>query len=861
MLRNALIHRQLRAGQLPLIRGNERNTEMLLSEELKGTSSPSHHLLANRALIRARLKHLALVMEDVRELKSLQIQPSPIGYIAMAAALLGQGDREGALHTFDFAFHDCELQDIRLLLLLKSILVFESGNQEEAIARVEHLATRASNDSDDDAIHLYTQARPWSYVFGWSFKGLDIAAQQRICEILYAEQRTAEAVETFLSVARTSEEEIQGNHAIVDWIADFTKKCATTLERVGDEAFRSVNYDDAITQCSAALSLGSPSPTGLLIKRSRARAAKGLWEDALRDANKAVKAEPTYPWGHEAEHMALHGAKRPTTLQLSVCTFCTSLTSTNDDFTVLRKNYFSPPEIIATIDPIIRETLKSSPLVLIDVTTGWLCDGPERKRIFEAGLFFKDLVSSMTRELDNERILQVVTRFFGYVVFSHVWQGNEPLFPEVNAAQSIWNLPETPLNEKLGNFCKEVHGLGYNWAWSDTCCIDKTTSSILNQSLTSMHKWYADSAATLVFLAGLAHPPELGDRDEHGLCKNFSHPKSSFSMIPKWKPYLGDTGANQKESPEIMQELADAIQIHRGTFVTFSPDDLAVREKLRLASTRNATVEEDVAYSLISIFKSDIRPLYGEGADALGHLLEEIVARSGEVDVLAWSGKPSSYNSSKLLTILHRLKGKKWKLASQSYWGKLTQQEALSIYRHVGALPPARFATRRLHLPCIVFPVRRPGIQEIRRGNGKLYRARVSGLGNVEFTTADDLPLQEPQKFVFVHPWIRHIRGPSSGIAWGDGSDSDTDSDSGSSHNAGLGAVAPLHVAPMPKVGSYARALQMIARLGQPFNALLLVQQPNGEYKRVAAENEIIVSGLGTDITSNNIRAKVLEIL
>lgn len=65
-----------------------------------------------------------------------------------------------------------------------------------------------------------------------------------------------------------------------------------------------------------------------------------------------------------------------------------------------------------------------------------------------------------------------------------------------------------------------------------------------------------------------------------------------------------------------------------------------------------------------------------------------------------------------------------------------------------------------------------------------------------------------------------------------------------------------------PRLDEYTRALQMIARLGQPFSALLLVQQPNGEYKRVATENEIVVSGLGTDIMkSKTIQAKVLEIL
>ncbi|KAF8424987.1 hypothetical protein L210DRAFT_3332116, partial [Boletus edulis BED1] len=108
-----------------------------------------------------------------------------------------------------------------------------------------------------------------------------------------------------------------------------------------------------------------------------------------------------------------------------------------------------------------------------------------------------------------------------------------------------------------------------------------------------------------------------------------------------WKPYLGDIRSNHKDSPEIIQELADAIGIARKTIIAFNPDDLSVREKLRLASKRNATVDEDIAYSLIGIFKSDIQPRYGEGDAALGHLLEEIVSSSGEVTVLAWTGKSS----------------------------------------------------------------------------------------------------------------------------------------------------------------------------------------------------------------------------
>ncbi|KAF8416534.1 hypothetical protein L210DRAFT_2534716 [Boletus edulis BED1] len=39
----------------------------------------------------------------------------------------------------------------------------------------------------------------------------------------------------------------------------------------------------------------------------------------------------------------------------------------------------------------------------------------------------------------------------------------------------------------------------------------------------------------------------------------------------------------------------------------------------------------------------------------------------------------------------------------------------------------------------------------------------------------------------------------------------------------------------------YTRALRLVVRLQQPFHALLLQQQPNGEFRRVAAEHEIVI--------------------
>ncbi|KAI6022103.1 hypothetical protein EDC04DRAFT_3092806 [Pisolithus marmoratus] len=846
------------------------------------------------------MKDVALAVDDAKE--SLQVQPSPIGHIAMAVALLGQSDRGGALCTFDLAFHDCQLHDIRFLLLLKSILVFESGDHNEAVKRITHLVTRANDDNDDEATYLYTQVlgtmymkqeqygdaissierakklapkdkqclslKTISLIFGWSFNELDIETQQHLCESLYTAGRTVEAVKILLNIIRTSEDEIRGSKETVDWIEDFRKKCATTLEQVGDEAFRSVKYEDATISYSAALSLNPPSPAGLLIKRSKARAEKGLWEDALQDANEAVNVDRSYPWGYEAKHAALHGAKR---YDEAIDAFESMLhaieqsadpairLSANDGLTELRNNYISRAEVTAVIDPIVDRILECRPLVVINIATGCLCERPEWIRIFKDGQTFKELVSSMTRELKHERIRQVVEGFFGYVMFSHAWDGHEPSYQDLKKAESVWKLPHKPLNRKLRNFCQEVRRLGHNWAWSDTCCIDKDTSSILNQSLTSMYTWYAYSAATLVFLADVAHPSKLGDlRRSHWMTRAWTlqellAPKVIFFYDSKWKQYLGDTGSNHKESPAVMQELADAIKIPRETIITFSPDDLGAREKLRLASTRTAKVREDIAYALIGIFKSDIRPHYGEGDDALGHLLEEIVTRSGDVSVLAWSGKSSSYNSClpDSISVYSQtpynplpLEGKEMEACITELRHKSSKVER--IFTKISCLAPASFAARRLHLPCISFPVKALNIHKQPGSNEKSYSARVSGLGIVEFTSTDDLLLHESQKFVFAHPWIRHIRALSSEVVCENDSELDTDSDLGSGR---------------PRVGENTRALHMIARLGQPFNALLLAQQSNGDYKRVAAESEIVVPGFGAKITSRNIGVKVLEIL
>ena len=538
----------------------------------------------------------------------------------------------------------------------------------------------------------------------------------------------------------------------------------------------------------------------------------------------------------------------------------------------LGKKYISPPQSVVIIDDAIRGVLNISPLVLIDVKSGHLCDGPKRIRIFKSEPEFRELLASIIEQSDSDRVQPAVEKYFQYVTLSHVWEGEEPSFQDVNKAGSIRNLDESfPLNQKLRKFCEVVHTEGYRWAWSDTCCIDKTISTVLNQSLKMMYKWYESSAATFVFLVDVASPSVLGDllksiwMTRAWTSQELLAPEVIRFYTRDWKPYLGDNRANHKESPEIMQELADAIGVARETIISFNPDDLGVREKLRLASSRKATVAEDIAYSLIGIFKSDIRPEYGEGYAALGHLLEETVARSGDVTVLDWTGKSSPYNSClpTTLTAYSRAPGTSFAIDSaemdtrvEALRNLLSQTDATRTYNRITALPPARFANRRLHLPCIIFTVTKLEILDFEGDYEYQYRARVLGIGSVEFQTSDRLSLKQPRRLVLVHPWIRDLRDPLNHSTWGSTvdvheSESDQVNDEGTPHVVSLASM-----------DTYTCALRLIVRLHQPFHPLLLQQQPNGEFKRVATEYEIVAPGLSHQIElTRDVRTEVVEIL
>jgi hypothetical protein len=307
--------------------------------------------------------------------------------------------------------------------------------------------------------------------------------------------------------------------------------------------------------------------------------------------------------------------------------------------------------------------------------------------------------------------------------------------------------------------------------------------------------------------------------------------------------------------------------------MNFRPGMRGAREKLRWASTRITTLEEDIAYSLFGVFNVRLRVDYGEKIqNALGRLLQEIVAQSGDITALDWVGKSSGFNSCLPAEITSyeappckppSLSEDKIQSSISLLRGVVTLELASKLYQTLDCLSAPRFAYRRLHLPCIVFPV-----TEVRRIIGRdqdtytyAYDLKTDGLRDLQITTADKLiqfsPARPPlawQTILLVRPWSRDLLELH-----------DPAEDMQSVEDCFMPG-SPLHDLPAAQnesvhSDSYSRALRLIVLLGQPFGAFLVARQRNGEFKRIASDHDIIARIKDMTSVDNMMDIRTLEIL
>ena len=501
---------------------------------------------------------------------------------------------------------------------------------------------------------------------------------------------------------------------------------------------------------------------------------------------------------------------------------------------------------------------------------------------FKTSAEYKELLASTIKHADTkmDHIQHVVATFFRCVMLSHRWESKEPLLRDIQG-KDLYGLNSDGSNAKLRSFCATARDAGYRWAWVDTCCIDQSNNVEVQESVNSMFIWYRHSALTIVYLSDVPPSSESGAlaksiwNTRGWTVQEFLAPRVALFYQKDWTLYLNDHSPNHKKSVTIMQELGNATGIDARALLAFRPGMRDAREKLKWASTRVTTLQEDMAYSLFGIFGIHLHVIYGEKKqNALGRLLQEIVAQSGDITALDWVGRPSEFNSCLPADITPykappcispSLSEYEIQMSISSLQNEGFGESASTLYSLLDNLTAPRFANRRLHLPCLVFT-----ITEVAQRHGQdldmcsAYEVKADGLQDLQIITEDRLVQFSPARpsrrtFLLVRPWNR------DDLELPDFAD-DTES---LEDGPPLGSLADDSLGESPgevgRVNSdpYSRALRLIVRLGQPFGALLVAQERGNEYKRIASDRNIIaqVKDIAAlrDMTARDVRT--LEIL
>jgi hypothetical protein len=253
-----------------------------------------------------------------------------------------------------------------------------------------------------------------------------------------------------------------------------------------------------------------------------------------------------------------------------------------------------------------------------------------------------------------------------YTILSHTWGSAEEeisfrdLRKDRGAAQ--WRAGYN----KVKNCCSKAAQDGYQYAWIDTCCIDKRSSAELSEAINSMFKWYQNAQVCYVYLVdvpsfGSDLSSEVND-DKFSKSRWFTREWTLQELIaPRCIQFfrqdwtlIGTKGLHTESAQDALEnspsndpfllKLAKITGIREEVL----QDPLAIRrtsvaQRMFWAAQRQTTREEDIAYALMGLFGVHMPILYGEGQkNAFKRLQLEIIKSSPDQSIFAWRANRES---------------------------------------------------------------------------------------------------------------------------------------------------------------------------------------------------------------------------
>jgi hypothetical protein len=240
--------------------------------------------------------------------------------------------------------------------------------------------------------------------------------------------------------------------------------------------------------------------------------------------------------------------------------------------------------------------------------------------------------------------------FFGryipdYVILSHTWEKEEISFADFTRDQAA---AKTKLGfRKIDLTCHQALKDGWQYAWVDTCCIDKSSSAELSEAIKSMFSWYEFSKICYVYLSDVR---QAEGTTEFSSSRWFKRGWTLQELLAPERVEFFDQDweklGTKKEHAKLISEIAGIDESILARSKRMSPystggydvdiGSFCVAKRMSWASRRETTRVEDTAYALLGIFNINMPLLYGEGKRAFIRLQEEVMRKHGDNSILAW---------------------------------------------------------------------------------------------------------------------------------------------------------------------------------------------------------------------------------
>lgn len=266
------------------------------------------------------------------------------------------------------------------------------------------------------------------------------------------------------------------------------------------------------------------------------------------------------------------------------------------------------------------------------------------------------LINARTFQL--EYFISPETEGIQYAILSHTWGRDEVSF------QDFANLSTARQRQgfaKIERTCALALSEGYEYAWVDTCCIDKSSSAELSEAINTMFAWYQAASVCYAFLEDLYGEPfgilpdefqKMGKGElalwketvlstQFAKCRWFTRGWTLQELIAPSHVVFYDAFWRRVGDKRSLRHILKLITRVDAKILVDNTAMLSksVWRRMSWVTTRETTRTEDIAYCLLGIFDVNLPLIYGEGYKAFQRLQEEITRKEGDSTIFLWSSE------------------------------------------------------------------------------------------------------------------------------------------------------------------------------------------------------------------------------